>query len=208
MRRAAARPNLIIILLDDSGYSDFGCYGGEIQTTNIDRLGTNGLRYTQFYNTARCSPTRASLLTGLYSWQAGIGHLVEDWGQPGYTPALNRKCVTIAEVLKTAGYRTYMAGKWHVGGIATNQFPCQRGFDRYFGTLVTGGGSFPSGGGNHWWLDNTYTTISNAPFAPESMMFNADLFTDYAMLFFKSTSPPPRTRRSFSTCRTRSRISI
>lgn len=119
----AEQPNIVLILADDSGYSDLGCYGGEIDTPNFDDLGTNGLRFTPFYNTARCSPTRASLMTGLYSWQAGIGHLVEDNPEPGYTPALNRKCVTMAEVLKTAGYGTCITGKWHIGGMETSQLP-------------------------------------------------------------------------------------
>ncbi|MCF7816801.1 MAG: sulfatase-like hydrolase/transferase [Kiritimatiellales bacterium] len=172
-------PNIILVLADDSGYSDLGCYGSEIQTPNLDDLGTNGLRFTQFYNTARCSPTRASLMTGLYSWQAGIGHLVEDYPQPGYTPALNRKCVTMAEALKTAGYGTYMSGKWHIGGVETNQLPRQRGFDHYFGTLVNGGSTLPSGDGyygSNYWLDNTYTNVGSGP-------YSIDRFTDYALQF-------------------------
>ena len=111
---AADKPNIVVILADDMGYSDLGCYGGEIQTPNLDRLAAGGLRFTQFYNTARCCPTRASLLTGLYPHQAGIGHMMDDKGLDGYRGDLNRRCVTIAEALKPAGYRTYMAGKWHV----------------------------------------------------------------------------------------------
>lgn len=174
-------PNIVIVLADDSGYSDLGCYGSEIQTPNLDALGTNGLRFTQFYNTARCSPTRASLMTGLYSWQAGIGHLVEDFPLPGYTPALNRKCVTMAEVLKTEGYGTYLSGKWHIGGVETNQLPLQRGFDHYFGTLVNGGSTLPSGSGYYgsdYWLDNTFTNVGSGP-------YSTDRFTDYALQFLQ-----------------------
>ena len=107
---AAPRPNIVVIMSDDMGYSDIGCYGSEIATPNLDHLAKNGLRYTQFYNTARCCPTRASLLTGLYAHQAGIGQMVHDGGQPGYRGNLSRNAVTLAELLKTAGYKTYMAG--------------------------------------------------------------------------------------------------
>ena len=85
-----------------------------VDVPNLDALAANGLRFTQFYNTARCCPTRASLLTGLYPHQAGIGHMMEDNGQPGYMGNLNASCRTIAEVLKPAGYRNYAVGKWHV----------------------------------------------------------------------------------------------
>ncbi|MHC4434795.1 MAG: sulfatase-like hydrolase/transferase, partial [Planctomycetota bacterium] len=110
----APRPNIVIIMSDDMGYSDIGCYGGEINTPTLDGMAAGGLRFTQFYNTARCCPTRASLLTGLYPHQAGVGHMMADRGQEGYRGDLNRNCVTIAEVLKTAGYSTYVSGKWHV----------------------------------------------------------------------------------------------
>src|ERR671923_135459 len=108
------RPNLIIILSDDMGYSDLGCYGGEINTPNLDALAANGLRFTEFYNTARCCPTRAALLTGLYPHQTGVGHMMEDRGADGYRGDLNESCVTIAEALRPAGYSTYAVGKWHV----------------------------------------------------------------------------------------------
>jgi arylsulfatase A-like enzyme len=142
----SAKPNIIVIMSDDMGYSDIGCYGGEIATPNLDRLASNGLRYTQFYNTGRCCPTRASLLTGLYAHQAGIGQMTNDGGQPGYRGDLSRKAVTMAEVLKPAGYSTYMSGKWHVtkqlkpDGDKSN-WPLQRGFDKFYGTII-GAGSF------------------------------------------------------------------
>ncbi|MEM0926544.1 MAG: arylsulfatase [Planctomycetota bacterium] len=146
--RASDRPNIIYILSDDMGYSDIGCYGGEIQTPHLDELASGGVRFTQFYNTGRCCPTRASLLTGLYPHQAGIGHMMSDRGYDGYRGELSRNCVTIAEVLAASGYRTYLSGKWHVTkAIAPKQetdkfnWPLQRGFDRFYGT-IHGAGSF------------------------------------------------------------------
>lgn len=134
-----AKPNIIIILVDDMGWSDISCYGSEIPTPNLDKLAGNGLRFTQFYNTGRCCPTRASLLTGLYSHQSGIGHMVDDNGVPGYRGFLNDRCVTIAEALRPAGYFTAMAGKWHVGDREQSMWPLQRGFDRFYGVPEGGG---------------------------------------------------------------------
>src|SRR4051812_2386943 len=91
------RPNIILIVADDMGFSDLGCYGGEIETPNLDRLAAGGVRFTQFYNVARCCPTRASLLTGVYPHQTGIGHMMQDLGRPGYRGELNDQCVTMAE---------------------------------------------------------------------------------------------------------------
>ncbi len=152
------RPNIIIILADDMGYSDIGCYGGEIQTPNIDYLAGNGLRFSQFYNASRCCPTRASLLTGLYSHQAGIGNMSFDQQQPGYRGYLKENTITLAELLKSGGYKTGMVGKWHVantkalpdkkehlawlnhqsdkGNFAPlDQYPTARGFDKYYGNI-------------------------------------------------------------------------
>ena len=109
-----ARPNILLILADDLGYSDLGCYGGEIRTPHIDALAKNGLRFTQFYNCARCCPSRASLMTGLYPHQAGVGLMTTDRGKPGYRGFLQPNTVTLAELLKSAGYRTLMCGKWHL----------------------------------------------------------------------------------------------
>lgn len=138
------RPNILIILNDDMGYSDIGCYGGEIETPNLNRLAASGLRYSQFYNTARCSPSRASLLTGLHPHQTGIGILTYSNGPEGYAGDLNRNCVTIAEVLKQRDYKTYLSGKWHVAQNLTqptDAWPLQRGFDHFYGTII-GAGSF------------------------------------------------------------------
>src|ERR1051325_6153211 len=136
----APRPNILLILADDVGYSDLGCYGGEVHSPNLDKLAANGVRFTQFYNGARCCPTRAALLTGVYAHQAGAGHMVQDKGFPAYQGKLNDKCVTIAEVLKPAGYHTAMSGKWHVGEDRPH-WPTDRGFERYFG-LISGASNY------------------------------------------------------------------
>ena len=130
-RPQPTRPNVVVILLDDVGFSDMGSFGGEIPTPNIDALTKNGLAFTQFYNNARCSPSRASLLTGTYPHQAGLGHLesVHVPGSKGLHSKLSDRVVTLAEVLKSAGYFTAMAGKWHLG-ISRGVGPWQRGFDR------------------------------------------------------------------------------
>lgn len=138
------KTNIVIILNDDMGYSDLGCYGGEIATPNLDRLANNGVRLTQFYNTARCTPSRASLLTGLHPHQTGIGILTENLAPEGYAGNLNERCITIAEALKPHGYRTYLSGKWHLTNDVFREkhtWPLQRGFDRFYGT-ITGAGSF------------------------------------------------------------------
>ncbi len=134
--QAGARPNIVLILADDLGFSDLGCYGGEISTPTLDRLAAGGLRFTQFYNAARCCPTRASLLTGLYPHQTGVGHLN---GAGTYPGDLSRDTPTVAELLRKAGYATYMAGKWHVSpwpGPPDNG-PRRRGFDRFSGILAS-----------------------------------------------------------------------
>lgn len=146
------RPNIILILVDDMGWSDIGPYGGEIPTPNLDALAAHGIRFTQFYSTPRCSPTRASLLTGLYPHQAGMGHLdnVIRPGSLSITGRLNDRSVTIAEVLREAGYFTAMSGKWHLGQDHGSP-PWQRGFDRVL-SLRAGGMYFPNqnfqGGGD------------------------------------------------------------
>jgi arylsulfatase len=143
MPRAATRPNIVLIMADDMGIADIGCYGGEIATPNLDKLARGGVKFTQFYNCARCCPTRASLMTGLYPHQAGVGHMVDDRKLPAYRGDLNRQTMTIAEVLRAAGYRTAMSGKWHVTPVnhARHNWPMQRGFDKFFGT-IHGAGDF------------------------------------------------------------------
>lgn len=150
----APRPNIVLIMADDMGYSDLGCYGGEIETPALDALAAGGLRFTQFYNGARCCPTRASLLTGLFAQQTGIGWMTSDpedpdgmdQGEFGYRGFLNRQCVTIAEVLKPAGYQTLMVGKWHVGYAKPELWPLARGFDRFYGLLAGAANYFKPAG--------------------------------------------------------------
>jgi arylsulfatase len=133
-------------MADDMGYSDLACYGGEINTPVLDGLAENGIRFTQFYNTARCCPTRASLMTGIYPHEAGVGHMTHQNSGPGYLGYLNDSCVTIAEVLKDAGYFTAMSGKWHTGVIRSS-WPENRGFDRYFGI--------------HHWVDSYFKVLDD-----------------------------------------------
>ncbi|MCG8526288.1 MAG: arylsulfatase [Opitutales bacterium] len=178
-RASSSKPNIIVILVDDMGYSDIGCYGGEIPTPHIDNLASNGLRFSQFYNTARCCPTRASLLTGLYQHQAGIGMMTgaqSEWVD-SYQGYLNQNSQTIAEVLKTAGYHTYITGKWHVGRTKSSMWPLQRGFDRYYGIIGGSSNYFTPKG---LMLDNEELPIPNDP-----DYYTTDQFTDYALKFLK-----------------------
>jgi arylsulfatase A-like enzyme len=158
---SAERPDILLILADDMGFSDIGCYGGEIPTPHLDALAAGGLRFTQFYNSARCSPTRAALLTGLLQHQTGMGILGEDPGQeapadaaPGYRRRLNKQCVTLAEMLQPAGYATLMAGKWHIGFHDRETWPRQRGFDRFYGILAGACSYLRPHDGRGLWLDN------------------------------------------------------
>jgi arylsulfatase A-like enzyme len=172
-------------MADDMGYSDIGCYGSEIATPNLDRLATGGIRFRQFYNGARCCPTRASLLTGLYPHQAGIGHMTNDpedstayqYNLPGYQGSLNNKCVTIAEVLKSKGYQTMMSGKWHVGYHDRQKWPLQRGFDKYYGILAGAANYFNPAGLRG-------LSLMNEPVKPEGEDFYlTDALTDHAIGF-------------------------
>jgi arylsulfatase len=126
-------PNIIIILADDMGYSDPGFMGSEIQTPNLDKLAANGLLMTNFYNSGRCVPSRASLMTGLYSHQVGLGDMTSNDSLPAYQGYLNNQGATIAQMLKTAGYMNYAVGKWHLGEEQPECWPLQRGYDRFFG---------------------------------------------------------------------------
>ena len=159
---AADRPNVVFILADDMGFSDLGCYGGEIHTPNVDKMASQGVRFAQFYNQARCCPSRASLMTGLYAHQAGIGAMNQKIdSKPAYDGELNDRCVTMAEVLRAAGYHTGMVGKWHLTHLSISQpgtskhakamldfkdtttpispskanWPCNRGFEQHWGTI-------------------------------------------------------------------------
>lgn len=179
--RPPKRPNVIVILSDDIGYSDMGCFGSEISTPNIDKLAYNGIRFTSFYNTARCSPSRASLLTGVYPHQAEMGHLSSNnFPEPGYHDNLGKNVVTMAELFKQAGYSTYMTGKWHLAADMTlhgdhSNWPRQRGFDRYFGNL--------NGSANYY---DPGTLISNNTFvAPGKNFYYTDAISDTTVKFIR-----------------------
>jgi len=182
---AQDKPNIIVILADDMGFSDIGCYGSEIQTPNLDKLAAGGVRMTQFYNTARCCPTRASLLSGLYPHQAGVGHMMNDLKLPGYRGDLNRKCVTMAEVMRGAGYGTYMAGKWHVTpkikpNGSKHNWPLQRGFDRFYGTIHGAGSFFDP---NSLTRGNTQISPFADPKYQPEVYYYTDAISDHAVRF-------------------------
>ena len=177
-------PNIILILNDDMGYSDLGCYGGEARTPNLDKLASGGLRFTQLYNTARCCPSRASLLTGLHPHQTGVGHMMGDDDLDGYRGDLNNRCVTIAEVLKSVGYGTYMSGKWHISRHTNpdgpkHSWPCQRGFDRFYG-IITGAANY--------WKPNTLARDNDAITHDELLegFFLTDAISDEAAAFIRN----------------------
>ena len=182
--QAFEKPNIIFILLDDMGYSDMGSYGGEIKTPNMDYLAQKGLRFTQSYNSARCCPSRASLLTGLYSHQAGIADFTSRRDQsaqkgPAYLNHLNNTSITLAEALKQANYSTYGVGKWHVG---ENVNPIDRGFDEFYGYL--------HGHSQHQWDKNIYKRYPQKNRQPEinfagKEFYATDAFNDYALEFIK-----------------------
>ncbi len=182
----ASKPNIVLIMVDDMGYSDIGCFGGAIQTPNIDALGKQGIRFTQFYNTARCCPARASLLTGLYPHQAGMGWMTAaDLGTPAYRGDLSPDSATIGECLRPAGYSTYMAGKWHVTfnkymspDGPKHSWPRQRGFDRFFGTLW--------GGGNYFRPNSL--VLDNEMIDPPEDFYYTDAVSDYTCRFIDEHS--------------------
>jgi len=181
-----AKPNIVVILVDDMGWSDIGCYGSEIPTPNLDALAKNGVRFTQFYNTGRCCPTRASLLSGLYPHQAGMGHMTAPRRDPagavlpGYTGQLNDRCVTMAEVLRPAGYFTAMTGKWHVGQ-ALGTTPWSRGFDRSL-NAAAGGFYYPGSDKANLFLNGKDVGSGGQGGVPKEW-YSTDLWTDYGLRF-------------------------
>lgn len=176
---AADRPNVLVILADDMGFADLGCYGSEIRTPNLDRLAEDGIRFSQFYNAARCCPTRASLLTGLYPHQAGIGHMNERGPTPAYQGFLNDRCVTLAEALRPAGYFTAAVGKWHVGS-APEKWPRQRGFDRWYGSPM-GGFYYRDKVGGPRIIVRDDTPIANTPGDLPEDFYSTDTFGSEAI---------------------------
>ena len=168
------RPNIVIILADDMGYSDMGSFGSEIQTPNLDALAQEGVRFTQFYTHASCSPTRSVLLSGVDTHLNGLGNM-DEWtapnqmGVPGYEGYLNDAVVTLPQLLKEAGYHTYMTGKWHMGK-APERIPRARGFERDFSLL--------DGGGNYWDMRNV-TALSPWLVFTEDGLYLSELPKDY-----------------------------
>jgi arylsulfatase len=184
---ATKKPNIVLIMADDMGFSDIGCYGSEIKTPTLDRLAANGIRFTQFYNTSRCCPTRASLLSGMYPHQAGIGLMTGDNKLPGYRGELGRDVVTIAEALSAGGYRRYMSGKWHVTKHTRpkgpkDNWPLQRGFEKFYGTII-GAGSFYDPAtlcrGNQF-----ITPVNDGSYQPKTYYYT-DAISDNAVMFLK-----------------------
>jgi arylsulfatase A-like enzyme len=177
------KPNIIVILADDMGYSDLGCMGSEIQTPHLNKLANNGLLFTHCYNASRCCPSRASLLTGLYQHRAGVGHMNDDRGIPAYQGHLNDQCVTIAEVLKKEGYRTIMSGKWHVGD-KREYWPDRRGFERFYG--------IPAGGGLYFYpstfIDRPIFRNGEQVYPDSSTFYSTDAFTDEAIKFVEEAN--------------------
>lgn len=180
---AAEPPNIIVVMVDDMGFSDIGPYGSEIPTPHLDALAAGGVQFSQFYNTGRCCPTRASLLTGLYSHQAGVGWMTADQKLPGYRGQLNDQCVTIAEVLGEAGYFTAMTGKWHVG-FEHGVTPWGRGFQRSL-NLPAGGLHFSnqtgSKGGTKMFLNGEQVARDDPQFNPP--WYGSDLWTQQGVRF-------------------------
>ncbi len=176
----AGKPNIVVILVDDMGYSDLGCYGGEIRTPNLDRLAGGGVRFSQFYNAARCCPTRASLLTGVYPHQAGVGRMIGHEGPGPYQGFLSDRCVTIAEALRRGGYATYMSGKWHVGEERPH-WPVDRGFDRHYGLISGGMNYFDITRGKNRKVRRHFAKQGEEHVPSSEGFYATDAFTDFAV---------------------------
>lgn len=185
----AARPNIIVILADDMGFSDLGCYGSEIATPNLDSLAAGGVRFTQFHNTARCCPTRASLMTGLAPHQAGIGHMTRELDSAAaaeaipaaYQGHINDRCVTLAQMAGSAGYATLMAGKWHLAGKDQADWPLQRGFEKYYGCISGATRYFKPTGVRIMYSGNT--PDPNPASTTDRPFYTTDAFADHAIGF-------------------------
>ena len=180
------RPNIVVLFADDMGFSDIGCFGSEIQTPNIDQLADAGLRFTHFYNTGRCCPSRASILTGLYPHQADIGHMAGDLKVRGYRDRISFNAVTLAEVLGSSGYHTIMTGKWHLGW-RDEGCPTARGFQRFYGTRGYIDSYFTIVPRTEVYLnDKLVLPVSDQPvnhLHPDRQWYTTDVFTDYAIHF-------------------------
>ena len=181
------KPNIILILADDMGFSDIGNFGSNIQTPVLDKMASEGLKMTNFYNASRCCPTRASLMTGLFQHQAGVGDMMNTRPQSAYQGYLNKNCVTIAEALKSGGYATFMAGKWHIGQAKEN-WPTRRGFDHYFG-LIDGANSYFE---NRPYRPNQKLTIAldEQEYIPGKDYYSTNVYTDFAIKFIEEKKNP------------------
>ncbi|MDA0284458.1 MAG: arylsulfatase [Planctomycetota bacterium] len=178
---AARPPNIVFIVADDLGYSDLGCFGGEIKTPHLDSLADNGLRLTRFYNMGRCCPSRTSILTGHYPHRVGVGHKVADLGQPGYRGAVSPDAPTIAESLKSVGYRSFISGKWHLG----TPDPTRHGFEEFYGTLVSA---------QTFWDPGHYLRLPEGRLARNydpSKFYGTDAVTDHALDFLQEARQTP-----------------
>ncbi|MEM6378892.1 MAG: sulfatase-like hydrolase/transferase [Bacteroidota bacterium] len=179
------RPNIIFIMVDDMGYSDLGYYGSGIETPNLDQLAEDGVIFSQFYNTGRCCPTRASLLTGLYSHQTGLGDMTADRGHPNYQGYLNDQCITLAEVLQNEGYLTMMSGKWHLGND-TAYWPQKRGFERFYGIPEGGGVYF------HPFRKDRNVVLDDKKLQPDSTYYTTTAFNKHAVDFISEAAEDKR----------------
>ncbi len=178
----AARPNILYILADDLGYSDLGCFGGEIDTPVLDALASSGVRLTQFYNTGRCCPSRAALLTGQYPHRVGLGHMTtNDLGRPGYRGAVSADAQTIAQVVSSIGYRSFMSGKWHLG----TPDPTRHGFEEFYGTRASARRYFDPDHLIRFPKDRTARV-----YAPETF-YATDAVTDHALDFLRLARETP-----------------
>jgi arylsulfatase A-like enzyme len=175
------KPNILLIVADDLGFSDLGCYGSEINTPNIDNLAKNGIKMTHFYSTGRCCPSRASIMTGLYSHRAGLGFMVQDLGQPGYRGRLSDDAVTIPQALKSAGYRSFLSGKWHLG----TKDPTQYGFEEFYGTTASA---------QTFWDPSHYIRLPvgrKARIYQEGEFYGTSALTDHAIDFLNEGRKTP-----------------
>lgn len=186
----AEKPHIILVMVDDMGFSDLGYHGGEIDTPNIDALARGGVRFSQFYNSGRCCPTRATLMTGLHPHQTGIGWMTQPPDSergatqpPAYQGYLNRQCVTIAEALGKSGYATLMTGKWHLGYNARDRWPLQRGFEKYYGCVPGALRLFHPQHPRGILLGNE--KIENPASTTDEAFYTTDAFTDYAIRFLR-----------------------
>ncbi|TKB96268.1 arylsulfatase [Pedobacter cryophilus] len=181
------QPNIVLILADDMGFSDIGSFGSTTQTPVLDKMAAEGLKMTNFYNASRCCPTRASLMTGLFQHQAGVGDMMNTRPQPAYQGYLNKECVTIAEALKAGGYATFMTGKWHLGQAKEN-WPTRRGFDQYFG-LIDGANSYFE---NRPYRPNQKLSIvlNEEEYKTGKGYYSTNAYTDFAIKFIEEKRQP------------------